>query len=545
MPCSTDLHGTSVHVTLSGQEVTVGKRWIVLCLLGLALFAVPGAAADREIVTSIEDMDGDGLLEITVSAPLAEYVFSENGGVMTSLFLTFASYGSTVEELVPGTRTDAESGARQFVEDSEFPFALRGDRVVEGAYTLSDPNPVVESGVLEIEFVGTFGDAIVTKRYTIREDAVYTVDLQLTVENASAEPFDLSIVLGNQVPNDDAPELYYLFDDEPGMDRLAPGSYFTFDGIGLMNKAIVFFLSPGEGTLAAPMTEFTDAGGRRFGATMSVGEGTSSFDYSLYGGRRRFLLMKEAGLDGLDEPGIGARLMIPVIQFLNMLYRATGNYGWAIILFTLLTRVVLFPLMRKQYHSMAKMQKLQPKMKRIQERFKDDKQLQQQKTMELYKKEGVNPMGGCLPLLVQLPILILIWRAILYSAELIHLSPGFLWIPDLSMHDPYFILVIVTTGIMMLQQWLMTPTRAEAKGSQKYFGYIFPLFMAVLLWRFPAGLWFYYLLTTAAQVAQQAIVNREMANADARLGPVDVEFEEDIVDSAETGDEDAGAQGGS
>jgi len=121
--------------------------------------------------------------------------------------------------------------------------------------------------------------------------------------------------------------------------------------------------------------------------------------------------------------------MIPVIQFLGMLYRATGNYGWAIILFTILTRVVLFPLMRKQYHSMAKMQKIQPKLKRIQERFKDDRQLMQQKMMELYRKEGVNPMGGCLPMLVQLPILILIWRAILHSGELIHLSPGFLWVP--------------------------------------------------------------------------------------------------------------------
>jgi YidC/Oxa1 family membrane protein insertase len=198
--------------------------------------------------------------------------------------------------------------------------------------------------------------------------------------------------------------------------------------------------------------------------------------------------------------------------------------------------------MRKQYHSMAKMQKLQPKMKRIQERFKDDRQLLQQKTMELYRKEGVNPMSGCLPLLVQLPILILIWRAILYSGELIHLSPGFLWIPDLSMHDPYFILVIVTTGIMMLQQWLMTPTRAEASGTQKYIGYIFPVMMAVLLWRFPAGLWLYYLLTTAAQVAQQWIVNREMASAEARLAPVAAE--EDAEVGEETGDEDDGTPDG-
>jgi YidC/Oxa1 family membrane protein insertase len=171
--------------------------------------------------------------------------------------------------------------------------------------------------------------------------------------------------------------------------------------------------------------------------------------------------------------------------------------------------------MRKQYHSMAKMQKLQPKMKRIQERFKDDKQLMQQKLMELYKREGVNPMGGCLPMFIQLPILILLWKAILYSGEQIHLSPGFLWLSDLSLRDPYFILVILTTLVMILQQKLMTPmTTGDGGGSQKYMGYIFPIFMAVFLYNFPAGLWLYYLLTTLLQVGQQYFVNWELAQAE-------------------------------
>ena len=518
----------------------MGTRRIALCLLGLlVLVAVAGVAAEREIAYTI--VERDGIREILVSTSLADYALSEDGGVMTSLYLSFAPYGANVEELVPGTKTNPDTLARQYVADAEFPFALLGDGASEGVYALEEPRRL-ESGAVEVAFVGAFGDATVTKRYTFHDDAVYAVDVELVVENRSAEAFDVSMLLGNQLPRDGDPTLHYLFDGEPGTDLLAAGSYFSFDGIGLMNKTIVFFLSPGEGTSAAPFVEGTPSGSRRFGVSMTVPQGTTRFDYSLYGGRRRFLLMEAAGLAPLDEPGIGARLMIPVIQFLSMLYRATGNYGWAIILFTLLTRIVLFPLMRKQYHSMAKMQRIQPKMKRVQERFKDDKQLQQQKMMELYRKEGVNPMSGCLPLLVQLPILVLIWRAILYSAELIHLSPGFLWIPDLSMHDPYFILVIVTTGIMMLQQWLMTPTRAEASGTQKYFGYIFPVMMAVLLWRFPAGLWFYYLLTTAAQVAQQWIVNREMARADARLAPaegvIDVEAED------ETGEDDAGAQEG-
>jgi YidC/Oxa1 family membrane protein insertase len=490
--------------------------------------------AGRGVTHSIVEQDGVKHIEVTTS--LASYVFSEDGGVMTSLFLTFASYGSTVIELLPGTKTNAKTLARQYVEGAEFPFTLSGDDFDEGTYVLQEPT-FTEAGALVITFVGQFDQASVTKRYTIREDDIYTIEFELTVENRSPDTLSLSMVLGNYIPQEKGVTLHYLFDDEPGTELLASGSYFSFGGLGLMDKSIVFFLAPDEGTPAAPFMRRTEAGTERFGVTLTVSEGTTAFNYSLYGGRRRFLLMEAAGLAGLDDPGAGARMMIPVIRFLSMLYRATGNYGWAIILFTILTRVVLFPLMRKQYHSMAKMQRLQPKMKRIQQRFKDDRQLMQQKTMELYRKEGVNPMGGCLPLLIQLPILILIWRAILHSAELIHLSPGFLWVPDLSMHDPYFILVVVTTGIMIVQQWVMTPKTGETPGSQKYLGYVFPIFMAVLLWKFPAGLWLYYLLTTAAQVGQQAIVNWEMARAQA-MHPALAEAD---ASDLETGGDDGGA----
>jgi YidC/Oxa1 family membrane protein insertase len=207
--------------------------------------------------------------------------------------------------------------------------------------------------------------------------------------------------------------------------------------------------------------------------------------------------------------------MIPVIQFIDLLARTTGNYGWAIILFTILTRLLLWPLMNKQMHSMARMQRLQPKMKRVQERFKDDKVALQQRMMELYKKEGINPMSGCLPMVIQLPIIFVIWRAILYAGERIHLSAGFLWMPDLSLYDPYFILVVVTTLIMIWQQWKLTPQMGSEGGpGTKLFGYIFPILMAILLWKFPAGLWLYYLLTTAAQAGQQWLVNRQLARAD-------------------------------
>jgi len=151
---------------------------------------------------------------------------------------------------------------------------------------------------------------------------------------------------------------------------------------------------------------------------------------------------------------------------------------------------------------------------------------------------------------VQLPILVLLWKAILYSATQIHFSPGFLWVSDLSLRDPYFILVILTTAVMILQQKMMTPmTTGDAKGSQKYMGYMMPIFMAVFLYNFPAGLWFYYFLTTILQVGQQYFVNWEMARAEAESGGGITEIVEDEypdeteATKVEMGDDDTSRDG--
>ncbi len=454
--------------------------------------------------------------EIEVRTALASYIFSEDGGTLRSVYLYFSPFGTEQRELVQGVKTSSEDEKRQYISEVVFPFQLGKDDE-QAEYTLLQPVNYSEDEVV-VEFCGTLGSATVVKRFTVYNDPSYTMDVQVTItqptRSTSIEP--VKMMLGSFSPTSKDLDLYYRFDDQSEKSLLAKGSYGTFDGLGLMNDDIVFFLNNETSRDVLPFVERSESGRSVFGVELSTAPGTFTYDFLLYAGRRRFLPMDDAGLGELDSPGRMARLMVPVINFLNTLYRFTGNYGWAIILFTLLTRVILFPLMRKQFHSMAKMQQIQPQLKTIQKRFKDDKQLLQKKMMELYKKEGVNPMGGCLPMFVQLPILILLWRAIMYSAEQIHLSPGFLWVSDLSLRDPYFILVIVTTAIMMLQQKLMKPmTATDGGGSQKYMGYIFPLFMAFFLYNFPAGLWLYYLLTTLFQVRQQYFVNWEMARAQA------------------------------
>ena len=518
------------------------KRRIVWGVLFLVLVSAACAASGAQRNITFETLEQEGYRDIEVTTPLARIILSEQGGVMKSVFLSFAPYGSSVAELVPGTTTVAKTFVRRYVAETIFPFAVTANGENEGLYKLVDAS-VDSNGLFHAAFQGSVGGVTVEKRYTISPKDIYTIGFDLSVKNPTANAAHIEMTVGDYIQKQGGLEITFLFDDQPGTQLLARESYKTFGGAGLLNKNVVFFLSPQEGPTMTPTFERRDTGSQHFGLSFTAApQSETKSKLSLYAGRRRFLLMQQAGIEALDRPGVGARLMIPVIQFLDLLFRATGNYGWAIILFTILTRLLLYPLMHKQMHSMAKMQRLQPKLRRIQERFKDDKAQLQQRMMELYKKEGINPMSGCLPMLIQLPIIFIIWRAILYAGERIHLSPGFLWIPDLSTAEGFpFVLVVVTTLIMLFQQWKLTPQMGTEGGpGTKLFGYVFPVLMAVLLWQFPAGLWLYYLLTTAAQAAQQAVVNRQIARVD-RLAAATPESDIELGDGDDKG---RSAQGG-
>jgi YidC/Oxa1 family membrane protein insertase len=491
----------------------VAKRiaWIGF-ILSVILLASLSVAATQPTITHVSTVR-EGFDELQVTTPLGNYVFSEDGGTIRSALLTFAPYGSKVAELVAGTTTNADTFGRVYLANAEFPFALLvGD--ISFDYTMAEP-VYSDTGAILIELRGEGGGITVLKRFQIEADALYTLTAEIEITSSQPLSDPVNLVLANYTPTEKGRQLAYLYDDESGTAQLAEGSYFSFQGLGLMDDEIVFFLSPDEATPVTPFAELTEAGTRRVGVQLEANGGTSVYRFTLFGGRRRYVALEAAGLENLDDIGLFGRLMVYVIRLLNWLYLKTGNYGWAIIIFTILMRLVLFPLMRKQYHSMARIQQIQPRLKRIQARYKDNKEELQKKTLEIYRKEKVNPMSGCFPMLIQLPIIVVIWRALLYASEQIHLSPGFLWVPDLSMPDPYFILVIATTLIMMLQQYFMSPMTSDAAGPQKYMGYFMPVMMGFLLWKFPSGLWLYYLLTTAAQVGQQAFVNWEMARATA------------------------------
>ncbi|MBY6188762.1 membrane protein insertase YidC [Marinobacter hydrocarbonoclasticus] len=198
----------------------------------------------------------------------------------------------------------------------------------------------------------------------------------------------------------------------------------------------------------------------------------------------------------------------PLHSLLMFLQSLVSNWGVAIILMTLIIRGLMYPLTKAQYTSMAKMRNLQPKIQDLKERFGDDRQRMSQAMMELYQKEKVNPMGGCLPLLLQFPIFIAFYWVLLESVELRH-APFFLWITDLSVKDPYYVLPILM-GLSMFAMQKMQPTMATMDPmQQKIMQYMPVMFTVFFLW-FPSGLVLYWLVGNLVAIAQQLFIYRSL-----------------------------------
>ncbi len=194
----------------------------------------------------------------------------------------------------------------------------------------------------------------------------------------------------------------------------------------------------------------------------------------------------------------------PLFGILHWLNNHIGNWGWSIIILTLLIKLLLFPLSYKGMMSMQKLKDLAPKMKEIKERYKDDAQKMNMKMMELYKKHGANPMGGCLPMLLQIPVFFALYRVFLNAVELQGAS-WILWIKDLSLQDPYFVLPILM-GVSMWFQQQITPNSVTDPMQQKIFQWL-PVVMTIFFLTFPSGLVLYWLVNNIFTIAQQYVIN--------------------------------------
>ena len=210
------------------------------------------------------------------------------------------------------------------------------------------------------------------------------------------------------------------------------------------------------------------------------------------------------------EFGFLSVLVVPLHRSLTWVHGGVGNWGFSIIILTLMINIVIFPLRHKQVVSARKMQELQPEMKAIQERYKHlkatdpQKQKMNQEVMGLYRERGVNPVSGCLPLLATMPILFAFYRLLSMAIEM-RGAPFMLWITDLSVHDPLYITPIIMGGSMVLQTWL-TPTQVDPM-QQKMMMMMPVVFTFMFLWA-PSGLVIYWLTSNVLGIGQQVITNR-------------------------------------
>jgi YidC/Oxa1 family membrane protein insertase len=213
------------------------------------------------------------------------------------------------------------------------------------------------------------------------------------------------------------------------------------------------------------------------------------------------------GLDLTVDYGFLWMISQPLFWFLQFIHGLVGNWGYAIIIITVIVKGGMYPLTKKQYESMAKMRALKPKMDALKERYGDDRQKMQQGMMEMYKKDKVNPMGGCFPLLLQMPIFLALYWVLLESVELRHADFIF-WITDLSVRDPYYVLPILTGVSMYLLQKLQPMTMTDPM-QQKIMQYM-PVAMSLFFFIFPAGLVLYWLISNIITLIQAKFIYASM-----------------------------------
>lgn len=226
----------------------------------------------------------------------------------------------------------------------------------------------------------------------------------------------------------------------------------------------------------------------------------------LFVGPKDIDILKAQGNDLVQSLDLGwfTVLAKPLLYTLKYFYGYVGNYGIAIIIVTIILKALFFPLTHKSYKSMKDMQKIQPKMAALKEKYKDDRDAMNKAVMELYREHKVNPLGGCLPMLVQIPVFFALYKALMFSIELRH-APFFLWVTDLADKDPYYVTPVIM-GITMFIQQKMTPSQMDP--IQQKMMLALPVVFTFMFLSFPSGLVLYWLVNNILTIGQQMYINK-------------------------------------
>ena len=462
---------------------------------------------------------------ITVETDVARYVISLRGGSIIQA--TMLNYPVAKDQ--PDTLVELLSPST-----SNFGILRTGLRSTgpapthESLFTANDTAfDLGSADELEVPLTWTDDNGIsVTKTFTFRRGE-YAIRLDQRVENASAEPWSAdqySQILRRSKKQErsmfdvssysfDGP----LFFDGKKAEKLKRKDLmeepFTFEGANAYVAAIQqhFLIA----MLPTPDTQYAFQAGVRdgrltestVGAKHTIAPGEShTFSRTFFVGPKLQSQLEELNpkLKLTVDYGFLSILSQPMFWLLSWVYGFVGNWGWAIIIVTFIIKLAFYKLTETSGRSMAKMRNLQPRMKALQERYKDDRQALSQQMMELYKREKVNPAAGCLPILIQMPFFLAFYWVLVESVEM-RQAPFMLWITDLSSRDPYFILPLIMGAAMFLQQRLNpAPTDpVQARVMQ-----IMPIMFTGFFAFFPAGLVLYWVTNTILSIAQQWKINK-------------------------------------
>jgi len=467
--------------------------------------------------------------EVSVETDNYTAVFTSAGARLKSF--KFKKYRSSVDEKSPpfemirnvpgvplplGVRWQAGSP----VDDSDVIYSMQGDDL-----KLAGDNKG------RLVFRGqTKGGAEITKSFTF-SGATYPIQVELSVKGTEEGAPSPEILLADQsdhsVPNHDAPfeGFIALVDNkirrEPPAEA-AKGHEFTGDvsWAGFGHTYFLFALLPENG--AQHKVSVRQMGAALIGA---IGGQSATQRYTVFIGPKDIDTLKAVG-KGIERSidfGLFWFISIPLLYILHFFHQFTASYGLDIIILTVLIKELMAPLTHKSYVSMKQMQKLQPQMERLKERYNEDKEKLNKEIMELYRRNGVNPLGGCLPMVLQLPVFYGLYNCLGTPIELRH-AP-FLWIKDLSRPDwqslafsvpswwPAFlpggipVLTILMGASMFIQQW-MTPTAGDP--NQRKMMMLMPLMFTFMFVSFPAGLTVYWLVNNLLTIGQQYWINRSV-----------------------------------
>jgi YidC/Oxa1 family membrane protein insertase len=385
----------------------------------------------------------------------------------------------------------------------------------------------------EVRFAAAAKDGVeVQKVYTFRRGS-YVVDVGLEIRNPGSTP--LASYSYFQLTHDGKPDAnpntvaetfgaqsfigFAVYTDERKFEKIHPSDLdkgkpehvkqATNGWLAFVQHYFVSAWLPGQGVARDYVTEKRQDGtyAGRVMVPLTVAPGaTGRLSVPLYTGpqEQRHLEAAAPGMDLVVDYGFLAIIAWPLFWLLEKFHALSGNWGVAIILLTVLIKLVFFPLSAASYKSMAKMKLITPRLTKLREMYAHDRNKMNQAMMELYKTEKINPLGGCFPILVQIPVFIALYWVLLAAIELRH-APFMLWITDLSALDPYYVLPILMTVTMVVQTRLnpTPPDPVQAKVMQ-----IMPFVFSIFFFFFPAGLVLYWLVNNILSIAQQWQIQR-------------------------------------